>query len=176
MAVKNNAMSVLETERLILSKLTIADAPFILGLLNDPDFLKYIGDRNVRTLEDAKSYILNGPSKSYREHGFGLFLTSLKENGIAIGICGLLKRDGLDDVDIGFAFLPEFRQIGYGYEAASATLQYGKNHFGLKKIVAITQPDNRGSIRLLEKLGMHYERMVRLSENEPKLELYGREF
>lgn len=170
------AMFLFETDRLALSKLTAEDAPFILELLNDQAFLKYIGDRKVRTLEEARMYILNGPIKSYRKHGFGLYLTTLKKYGTPIGICGLLKRDNLDDADIGFAFLPEFRRQGFGYEATSATLQYGRDQLGLKRIVAITQANNKGSIRLLEKLEMQYQRIIRLSENEPELQLYGRDF
>lgn len=170
------AMFLFETDRLALSKLTAEDAPFILELLNDQAFLKYIGDRKVRTLEEARMYILKGPIKSYRKHGFGLYLTTLKKYGTPIGICGLLKRDNLDDADIGFAFLPEFRRQGFGYEAASATLQYGRDQLGLKRIVAITQANNKGSIRLLEKLEMQYQRIITLSENEPELQLYGRDF
>ena len=146
-------MKIIETERLLLSRLSTDDAAFILKLLNDPDWLKFIGDRGVRNLKDARNYILNGPVKSYNEHGFGLYLTKLKEGGVSIGICGLLKRDYLEDVDIGFAFLPQFRGKGYALESAAAVIAYGKETFGLHRIVAITQSDNISSIKILKKLG-----------------------
>ena len=117
-------MKVLETDRLILRWLSTDDAEFILELLNEPSFLQYIGDKGVRTLEDARNYILNGPVDMYARLGFGLYLTELKERGVPLGICGLLKRDGLEDVDIGFAFLPRFWAKGYAYESA-AVLAYG---------------------------------------------------
>ena len=158
-------MSILTTNRLILTQLALEDAPFILELLNDPDFLKYIGDKGVRNLEDARQYILNGPVASYEQHGFGLWLTKRKECNTPIGICGLLKRETLEDVDIGFAFLPEYRGQGYGYESASAVMIYGQDVLGLERIVAITSPENDRSIQLLNKLGLHSEKMIRLSED-----------
>ncbi|MCB0290160.1 MAG: GNAT family N-acetyltransferase [Calditrichaeota bacterium] len=162
----------LETSRLIICHLAPDDAPFILDLLNQPSFLQYIGDRGVRTLEDARNYIQKGPISSYERYGFGLFLVKLKDGDIPAGICGLLKRDTLPDVDIGFAFLPQFWSQGYAYESAAAVMSYGKNALGLKRIVAITQPDNIGSIRLLEKLGLRFEQMVRLAEDDVKLKLF----
>jgi RimJ/RimL family protein N-acetyltransferase len=165
-------MPILETDRLILSQLTLDDAAFIVELLNDKDFLYYIGDRGVRTLEDAHNYIINGPINSYQQHGHGLYLTQLKDGGVPIGICGLLKRDGLDDVDLGFAMLPQFRRKGYTFEAASAVLDYGKSVLGFKQIVAITQSENVASIRILEKLGMTFEKMIRLAEDEEEIKLF----
>lgn len=165
-------MCVLETDRLILHRLTVEDAAFILDLLNQPSFLQYIGDRGVRTLDDARRYILNGPVASYKRFGFGLNRVELKATGTPIGLCGLLKRETLDDVDIGFAFLPSFWSKGYAYESASAVLEQGLDALGLPRIVAITAPDNHRSIRLLEKLGLRFERLARLSEAEPEVKLF----
>ena len=165
-------MNVLETDRLILRKLSTDDAGFILELLNEPSFLRFIGDKGVRTLDDAREYILQGPIASYERHGFGLYLTALKEGGVPIGMCGLLKRESLADVDIGFAFLPAFWSRGYALESASAVKAYGLNTLGLKRIVAITNPDNEASIKLLEKIGLKYERMIRMSEDGPEIKLF----
>lgn len=166
-----SAENVLETERLILSKLIVEDAPFILRLVNEPSWLKYIGDRGVKNLEDARKYILNGPIKSYKDNGFGLYLVRLK-NGIPIGLCGILKRDTLEDPDIGFALLPEYAGMGYAYEAAFAVLEYGRNALGIKRIVAITSSENFRSGKLLEKLGMKFSKMIRLSEDQEEVKLY----
>ena len=165
-------MNIIETERLTLRKLSTADAGFILDLLNQPSFIRYIGDRGVRTLEDAERYILNGPVASYERNGFGLYLTSLKESHIPIGMCGLIKRDTLEDVDIGFAFLPQFWLKGYAFESASAVLAYARNTLGIKKILGIATPDNTGSIRVLEKIGLKFEKMVKLSEDAVELKLF----
>jgi RimJ/RimL family protein N-acetyltransferase len=158
---------------LVLRRLDLGDGGFILELLNDPSFLRFIGDKGVRTLEDARRYIADGPMASYERFGFGLYLTELRDDGAPIGICGLLKRDSLDDVDVGFAFLPRFWSKGYAFEAASAVMAYGRNVLGLRRIVAITSPDNEASIRLLEKLGMRFESMVRLSEDSSEVRLFG---
>jgi RimJ/RimL family protein N-acetyltransferase len=168
-------VQILETERLILRQLTPDDSEFILQLLNDPSFIRNIGDRNVRTVEDACSYIVNGPVASYAKNGFGLYLVLLKETGESIGMCGLIKRDVLDDVDIGYALLPRYWSKGYAVEAAKATKAYAKDKVGLKRIVAIVDPANEGSIRLLEKLGLRYEKMVRLSADDIDLKLFGAE-
>ena len=167
-------MKVLETERLTLRWLTTEDAPFILTLLNDPGWLQFIGDRGVRTIEDARSYILNGPAAMVERLGFGLYLTERKTDGEPIGICGLIKRDGLDDIDIGFAFLPQFCGFGYAFEAAHAVMGLGKNKFGLSRIVGITAPDNLTSIKLLEKIGMKYERTLQLPKIEGESMLFSR--
>ncbi len=166
-------MTVLETERLNLRQLTNDDAPFILGLLNEPSFIQNIGDRKVRTVEDARSYILNGPVKSYEKHGFGLYLVTLIETNESIGMCGLIKREGLEDVDIGYALLPKFWSKGYAVEAARATKEYAKDVIGLKRLVAIVDPANEGSIRVLEKIGLRYEKMIRLSADDIELKLFG---
>ena len=165
-------MDILETERLVLCKLTIEDAEFMLELLNDSLFLRYIGDRGVRNRADARKYILNGPIDSYDRHGFGLYMTKLKDSEIPIGICGLLKRESLEDVDLGFAFLPKFRRNGYAFESASAVLEYGRTIFGLNRIVAVTSPDNYSSIRVLEKLGLTYQKMVIWPEDEVQCKLF----
>jgi RimJ/RimL family protein N-acetyltransferase len=155
-------MNVLETERLILRHLTVDDAEFILELLNEPGFIQNIGDRGVRNIDDARRYIAEGPAASYERNGFGLYCVALKDSGVPIGMCGLIKRDGLDDVDIGYSFLERFWSKGYAYESASAVMDYGHHVLGIKRIVAITAPDNPGSIRVLEKLGLRYEKMVTL--------------
>jgi len=157
---------------LVLRRLTTDDAEFILELLNEPSFLQYIGDKGVRTIDDARKYLLTGPMDSYDRHGFGLYLTALKESGVPIGMCGLLKRETLDDVDIGFAFLPKHWLKGYAFESASAVMDYSRDTLGLERIVAVTAPDNTGSIRVLEKLGMRFEKMVRLAEDGPESKLF----
>ena len=169
-------MKVIETDRLNLRWLDTDDAQFILELLNDPAFLHFIGDKGVRTLNDAQNYILNGPAAMYARLGFGLYLTELKEGEVPIGICGLIKRDTLEDVDIGFAFLSDFRAKGYALEAAAAVMTYGKDVLGLKRIVAITTPDNQASGKLLEKLGMQFEQMICLSEGAEEVRLFGLTF
>lgn len=165
-------MKTLETERLLLRPLTEEDASFILELLNEPSFIQFIGDRKVRTLDGAKAYINNGPVASYAKHGFGLYLAALKETGEPIGMCGLIKRDTLDDVDIGYAFLPKFWGKGYAVESALAFKNDARDSFGMKRIVAITDPQNAGSIRVLEKIGMTFEKMVRLSQDDIELNLF----
>jgi [ribosomal protein S5]-alanine N-acetyltransferase len=164
-------VSVLSTERLTLRRLTTGDAEFIFELLNDPDFLRFIGDKGVRSLDDARGYILSGPVASYEQHGFGLWLVALRGSNTPVGMCGLLKRDALDDVDIGFAFLPPFRSSGYAFESASAVMEYARHTLGLRRIVAITDPDNAGSLRVLKKIGMTFDRMIRLSEDSAPIRL-----
>lgn len=165
-------MTILETDRLIVRHFTLDDAAFILELLNDPDWLRFIGDRGVRTLDDARAYLINGPLAMYQRSGFGLYAVALKSSGVPIGMCGLIKREGLDDVDLGFAYLPEYRAQGYGYEAAAAVLADGRQTFGLKRIVAITSLDNEKSIRLLERLGFAFEKIIRLPGGDEELKLF----
>ena len=169
-------MTVLETARLTLRLLTLDDALFILKLVNDPDFLRFIGDKKVRSLQDARRYLTEGPLASYAQHGFGLNLALLRNDGTPIGMCGLLKRDELDDVDVGFAFLPPFRGQGYATEAGAAVLEHGRVHFDLKRIVAIVSPDNAGSKRVLEKLGMSFDRKIRLGKETTDIDLLARDF
>jgi RimJ/RimL family protein N-acetyltransferase len=167
-------VKVLETDRLMLRKLSVEDAPFILKLVNEPSFLRFIGDKGVRTLNDARDYILEGPVDSYDRLGFGLYMVELKENGTAIGMCGLIKRETLEDVDIGYAFLPEFWGKGYAFEAAAAVMEFGKSAFGLQRIVAVVSTENSSSIKVLEKLGLRFERMVRLFEGDEEIKLFSR--
>jgi RimJ/RimL family protein N-acetyltransferase len=165
-------LKILETERLTLRQLSTDDAEFMLALLNEPSFIQNIGDRGVRTLAEASSYILNGPVASYTQNGFGLYLVVLKKTNESIGMCGLVKRDGLDDIDIGYAFLPKFWSKGYAVESALAVKAYAKNTIGLHRIVAITDPSNEGSIRVLEKIGLRFERMIKLSDDDIELNLF----
>jgi len=169
-------LNVLETERLLLRQLTTDDAEFILELLNEPSFIQNIGDRGVRTLEAARLYILNGPVASYAKNGFGSYLVILKETNESIGMCGLIKRDGLEDVDIGYAFLPKFWSRGYAVESALAIKTYAKDVIELKRMVAITDPANEGSIRVLERLGLRFEKMIRLSQDDIELKLFAVDF
>lgn len=163
---------VTETKRLIISKFSIIDAPFFLQLVNSPNWIKYIGDRNIKTIEDAEKSINNGHLKSYEEHGFGFYKLALKENNTLIGTCGLIKRDTLVEVDLGFAFLPEHEGKGFGFEASSEVMKIAKNQFNLKKLVAITNPDNKNSIILLEKLGFILEKEVSPFKDVEKLLLF----
>jgi len=166
-------LRVLETERLVLRWLAEEDASFILELTNDPDWLRHIGDRGIRTVDDARGYIATGPAAMYARHGFGLYAVELRESATPIGICGLIKRDWLEDVDVGFALLPRFRGKGYAREAASATLEYARGTLGLLRIAAIVSPGNDDSIRLLAKLGLGFERMARPSADAEEVCVYG---
>lgn len=165
-------MFILETDRLRLRRLSVDDAEFILRLLNEPSFIQNIGDRSVRTIEDARGYILKGPVASYERFGFGLLLVEEKESGAPIGICGLLKRDVLDDVDIGYALLPEFWSRGYALESASAVISYAREKLGAKRVLAVVNADNQSSIHLLGKMGFQYEKMIRLSDDAPEIKLF----
>ena len=165
-------MIILETERLTLRKLSIDDAEFILKLLNEPSFLRYIGDKGVRNLDDARQYILKGPVASYEQNGFGLYLVELKENRMPIGISGLVKRDALPDADIGFAFLPEYWSKGYAVESAAAVMTYARERLRLGRILAITSPDNEASAKLLGKIGFRFARMIKLSEDAAEVKLF----
>jgi len=165
-------VTILETRRLALRLIEVGDAAFILQLLNEPSFLRFIGDRGVRTLDDARAYIEQGPIASYRRHGLGLWLAQRRDDGTPIGMCGLLKRDNLDDIDIGFAYLPAYWGQGYAYEAAAAVMDHGRRVLGLPRIVAIVSPDNAGSIRLLEKIGLVFERRIELNGDGRETSLY----
>lgn len=169
------AVSEFETPRLALRRLTEEDAPFILGLLNEPTFIDNIADRGVRTDEQARAYLRDGPMASYARFGFGLLLVSLRPAGTPIGICGILKRDALDDPDLGYALLPSFCGSGYAHEAASGTLDHVRVVPGVQRVSAITKPANAPSIRLLEKLGFRYERLMRLTEGAEENRLFMRD-
>ena len=166
-------MIVCEIPRLRLRHLEYTDAPFIVALLTDPDFLRNVGDRDVRNEADARRYLTEGPLASYARHGFGLFLMELRDGGTTIGMCGLLRRDTHPDVELGFALLPEHRRHGYTLEASRACLQLATRTLGLKRVVAITALENAGSIGLLERLGFRYERVVQFtSDGDSRLFVY----
>lgn len=165
-------MTVLETERLSLRQFIVDDAQFILTLLNEPSFLRYIGDKQVRNLKDAEAYILNGPVASYQRNGFGLYLVALKESYTPIGMCGFLKREELPDPDIGFAFLPEFWNKGFAFEAATAVLPDARERQRLQRILAITSLDNEASIKLLQRLGFRFDRVITLAASREQVKLF----
>ena len=169
-------MRVLETDRLLLRHLTTDDAEFILELLNEPSWLRFIGDRGVRTLDDARAYVVEGPVAMYERHGVGLYLVESKSDATPLGICGLIRRDTLEDIDIGFAFLPRHWGKGYALESAAAVLEHGRHALGLRRIVAITSLDNDSSIRLLEKLGMTFARTMRMPGEAEDVRLFGIDF
>jgi RimJ/RimL family protein N-acetyltransferase len=164
-------MRVLETDRLVLRHLTLDDAQFMFRLVNEPSWLRFIGDRGVRSVDDAREYLRNGALASYAQHGFGLYMTELKDTLQPIGICGLVKRDTLPDVDVGFALLPESAGNGYAQEAAAGAMAHARQ-IGLKRVVAITKPDNHGSIRVLENIGLRFERLIRPVADGDELALY----
>ena len=166
-------MLILETENLILRKLRLSDASFMLELLNTPLWLKFIGDRGVKSIVDAEKYLLNGSLKSYRENGFGFYCVEEKSSKKAIGMCGYVKRDELEDVDFGFAFLPEFIRKGCGFEIAKPTLDFGKTNLKFKRITAIVNPENIPSNNLLKKLGFVLEKTIEFGETKVVLNLYG---
>jgi ribosomal-protein-alanine N-acetyltransferase len=159
------SLPVIATPRLVLRPLTGDDAAFIFELVTDPAWLRFIGDKGVANADDARRYIENGPAAMYARHGFGLYAVELKEDGVPIGMCGLIKRDTLPDVDLGFAFLPRYRSQGYGVEAGAAMLDYGRNVLRLERIVAIVSPDNTASISLLKRLGFACERSIAMGDD-----------
>jgi RimJ/RimL family protein N-acetyltransferase len=165
-------MMILDTDRLILREFSLEDAPFILELVNEPSWLRFIGDRGVRDLDGARAYLQKGPIAMYARHGFGLYKVELKEDGTPMGMCGLIKREGLPDADIGFAFFPRFWGRGYAHEAALAVLSSSRTKWGLKRILAIVDPDNPSSIKLLEKLGFQFQRMVRMPGEAADVRLF----
>jgi RimJ/RimL family protein N-acetyltransferase len=151
---------VLETERLELRRFTEDDASFVLRLVNEPSFVRYIGDRGVRNLEDARLYIENGPVAGYARYGYGLLCVVRKSDQTLLGMCGVLKRDTLPDADLGFSFFPEYWSQGYAFESASAVMKHAREALALRRILAITTVDNDPSIRLLGKLGFRFEGLV----------------
>lgn len=165
-------MTIVETDRLVLRELDSAsDAESIFELLNTPKFLKFIGDRGVRSVEQAREFIDDRYRASYREHGYGLYAVERRSGGSAVGICGFVKRDHLEQADIGFAFLPEFERRGYGFESAEAALRYGRDSLGFERVLAITSQDNVVSGKLLSKLGFAFNRIVATPDGE-ELNLY----
>ena len=165
-------MVVIVTTRLTLRRFELHDAPFILELLNEEGFLRFIGDKGVRDLADARDYLRGGPMDSYRKFGFGLYLVSLHTDGTPVGMCGLVKRETLADVDIGFAFLMRHWSKGYASESAAGVLTHAKQTLGLERIVAITALENTGSMAVLKKIGLCWERRVRLGSDGPELNLF----
>ena len=164
----------LETARLTLRRFELDDAPFVVTLLNDPSFISNIGDRGVRSIEDAHRYLREGPMAMYERFGFGLWHVARKADGAPVGTCGLLKRDYLPDPDVGYAFLPEYRGMGFAVEAAEATLAHGARKFAMKRVLATVITGNQPSIRVLGKLGMEFERVLDGKPGEAEVRLYGR--
>ena len=165
-------MHVLTTQRLTLRRLCVDDAAFMLGLLNQPSWLRFIGDRGVSTLQQARAYITNGALQSYARFGFGFYLVELKAQRVPIGICGLAKRDYLDHVDLGYALLPQYWSQGLAHEAAAGVVEFGRNVLGLGRLVAVTTPDNDSSIRVLEKLGFRFEQTIVHPDTAERLKLF----
>jgi RimJ/RimL family protein N-acetyltransferase len=149
-------MPLLETDRLVIRHFTTGDAEFILRLVNEPSFIANIGDRGIRSLEHATNYLLDGPMASYHHHGFGPYHVAHRDTLAPVGICGLLKRVQFEDVDLGYALLPEYWSQGLAFEAASAVIAYAYTSLGIKRILGLVQPDNQRSIGLLEKLGFEF--------------------
>lgn len=168
-------MKILETERTILREINEPDAEFILDLLNQPSFIRYIGDRNVRSVDEAREFIESRFKESYKKFGFGLWTVESKTTDEAMGICGFVKRDGLPDADIGFAFLPQHEKKGYAFESAAAVMKYGREVLNLGRVLAITSKDNESSGRLLAKLGFKFERLISLSDDAEELKLFSSE-
>ncbi len=166
-------MNIIDTDRLILRKFSVEDARFVLELVNTPGWLRFIGDRGLREIKDAEHYILERILSCYEIFGFGMYLVELKDRSIPIGMCGLIKREILEHVDIGFAFLPAHVGKGYALEAASATISYAKDILGLIKLVAITNTDNLSSVKLLKKLGMNFQKMIKLPAEKEEIMLFG---
>ncbi len=164
--------SILETERLILHPVKMEDAAFILELYNSPNFIKFIGDRKLRTVEDAENYIKEKFLPHVEKHGFGSYVIVTKSDTKKIGNVGIYVRDGLDAPDIGFSFLPEFERKGYGFEASKKLMEIAISEFALKKISAITTKENTSSQKLIEKLGLKYIKIVRLPDDPEDLLYY----
>ena len=167
---------ILNTERLELRWLTLEDTPLMLAVWNDPAFIRYVADRGIRTLEQAREAVEAGPLRLYAEYGYGPFRLRRREDGMDLGICGLFRRAGLDEPDIGFAVLPEFCGQGFGFEASAAVLDYARDALGLSCVTVIVSPQNEASIGLLEKLGLHYERQVRMPGDDHDVSLYRIDF
>lgn len=166
----------MDTDRLTLRQFALDDTELVIALLNDPDFLRFVGDRQVRTADDARLYLHHGPLDSYTKHGFGLYAVELKKERIPVGMCGLLQRETLPDPDIGFAFLPAWRSQGFAGEAAQAVLGEARDRLQLQRILAIVDPANERSTRLLRKLGMQLVRLLPADADECRLDCYAIDF
>ena len=166
-----------ESARLTFRRLEPGDSGFLIRLLNEPSFIEHIGDRGVRTADDARRYLREGPFAMYEKYGFGLWRVARRTDDEPIGMCGLLKREALPDFDLGYAYLPGYWRQGYAFEAAQATLRDAARRFGLRRVIGVVSPGNTASIRLLEKLGMRFERAfpqdMHDDSREPEVLLYG---
>jgi [ribosomal protein S5]-alanine N-acetyltransferase len=165
-------VEILQTQNLTISEFNYLDGQFLNELLNSPNWLKYIGERKVQNELDAIQYIKNVYQNSYKIHGFGFYKVSLKISNKPIGLCGFAKREYLDFPDIGFAFLPEYNRRGYGLESASALLSFGLNSLKFNKIVAIVDPKNEASIKLIKKLGLNFESNIHPPNENKELMLF----
>ena len=163
---------ILKTERLNLTEFKVSDAPFFYELLNDPAFIEFIGDRNIKSVSNAEKYLSERIIPSYVKNGFGFYLVSTNDNNVPIGMSGIVDREGLDHIDVGFAFLPNFRGKGYAFEATDAVMKYAKNILKINPILAITSTNNVKSINLLERLGLHYDRLIQLPNDTEKIKLF----
>tara|TARA_R110002072_G_scaffold261258_1_gene419918 strand:+ start:73529 stop:74029 length:501 start_codon:yes stop_codon:yes gene_type:complete len=163
---------IIETERLILREMTLDDAAFLYKLMNSENWLKYIGDRGINSVEAARAYMLKSYLGSYQMNGFGAYMMVRKTDGELIGNCGLYKREKLKHPDIGFAMLPEFYKMGYGYEAAMGVLKYAKENLNIDTVLAITDKENRSSIGLLNKIGLNQKDVIKLDKAGPDLLLF----
>lgn len=161
-----------ETERLLLREVSNSDAGLIHSVLNDPDFVRYVGDRGVRTAAGAQSYIAERIVPGYREYGYGMYRVDRKPDGTAVGICGLVRRAGLDAPDLGFAVLPAFRRQGFAAEAAALVLEQARHRADIGQVLAIASPDNVSSNALLLRLGLQFEGLVTLADDRVPLNLY----
>lgn len=164
---------VLQTRRLRLRRLTFDDAGLMLAIWNDPAFIENVSDRGIRTVDEARTAMSNGVLKLYDDYGYGPYRVALKADDTAIGICGIFRREGLDEPDIGFALLPEFCAHGYAHEAAVAVVDHARDDLGLARLVAIVSPENAPSIGLISKLGLQFERMMRLPGEDADVAVYG---
>lgn len=165
-------MTLIHTDRLAIRKLEYEDSGFIIRLLNDPAWLKNIGDKQVHSLADARQFLESSIFPMYENYGFGLLLVELKETSVPIGICGLIKRETLEHVDLGFAFLAKYRGQGFALECASATIDNGRAVHGLKKLAAIVLQTNVPCIKLLQKAGFRFKKKVRFKPREAELLLF----
>jgi [ribosomal protein S5]-alanine N-acetyltransferase len=165
-------MTLIDTNRLAIRYITEEDFHFIFRLLNEPSWIKYIGDKGIKTEDDAKNYIHTGPLQMYKDFGLGLLLVTLKENAVPIGLCGLIKRPSLENIDLGYAFLPEYTGKGYAFEATKAVIQFGKEQLSIDKIVAITTIDNLNSEKVLLKLGFSFDSLIKENNDSEELKLF----
>lgn len=162
----------LETERLYLRRVTLDDADLMLAVWNDPAFVRNVGDRGIRTVEQARESMKSGALKLYEDYGYGPYSMVLKSDGCQIGICGLFKRENLEDPDIGFAVLPDYCSKGYAGEAAFAVVAHARDDLEIRGLIAIVSPDNTASIGLIEKLGLSFDRMITMPGDEDEISLY----